>query len=432
MFLTVFFLLILKTKIFYSFLLQIIFFQNTFIGFFSGFFDSVENFKIVHGVNILAPVLLFGIYLVKEKLDFRKLSFLNMSLVLFLILFAYFIFGAYSYGFQNAAAYLRLFSSPILMLFAGLYFSKRLDYKYFNSSLKLLLIACFIVAVLQVLFPKQVGMVLNELAYFQMKRGIVSWEELLKQYGGWKLFNSPWIDIYGLRVGSLIKSVISMGYFLTILGIYYYWPKKRLILLAIMAIVILAVNSKGVLISFFFVISLHFLIYRTNLSKDLAIVGYLVLITIVIVVGHRSGNEHIMGFLNGVPYIWSMGNGLGFSGNLSDVRLVSWNGGALPDLGYHTRFQNGSESVFGVLFSSMGAFSILYFSYFLMVMFLINKKPSNGNLRMDVLKVLLIVLFLQGIFQEEAFSPYALGLVTFLTGLNLKITKGIPKEFSRG
>lgn len=428
-FIIIFFFLKKNNYLFFSYFIQVVFFQNTFIGWFANFFPSPEAFKIVHGLNILMPILLFITYLVKEKINIKKPNFLNLSLTLFLLLFIYFIFGLYNFGFQNSAAYLRLLSAPILMLFAGLYFSTRLDPAFFNNSLKLMLILCAFVAGLQILFPKEIGVILNELSYYKLKKGIDTWTELLASYGKHKLFNISWINISAIRVGSLIKSVISLGYFLIILGIYIYWPKKRLILFLIFLLVVLAVNSKGVILMFLCVLILYFLIEKTNLSKGLSIGFYLFIITIIAVIGYNNNNEHLIGFVSGSKYLSTLGNGLGFSGNLSNILKTSWDGVSLPDLGYWTRFQNGSESVFGVLFSSMGLFGLVYVCYFLVIIYFINRINDETNNKWKILKILSIVLFIQGIFQEEAFSPYAFGLVMFLIGFNINEIQNKPLNY---
>jgi len=422
----------INSKLFFSFFLQVVFFQNTFIGLTAGLYKTDIDFKVVHGVGFLATVLVFVIYLVEEKVNLRKLTFLNSSLGLFLLLLIYFIFGLSQYGLQNSAAYFRLFSVPITMFFCGLYFSKKLSKSFFDTSLKFIFLACAIVAFLQVLFPLKVGLLLNELAYYRLKNGIDSWSELRQHYGSWPLFNISWFKINGLRVGSLIKSVISLGYFICIFTLYFYYPRKKMTVFLLLIIVVLSVNSKGVIFFTFLAIIIFSLKRRFRLSFDAIISLYVFFVVLTIIVGFNYHNEHIIGLISGSDYILSLGNGLGFSGNLSSVSLKSWNGDALKDLGYWTRFQNGSESVFGVLFSSLGIFSILYISYFIYILHIARKRQYVFNYG-TLLQILPFMLFIQGIFQEEAFSPYAFGLVMFLLGLNMKNNKfyGEKKETNK-
>ncbi|WP_378186035.1 hypothetical protein ACE939_13065 [Aquimarina sp. W85] len=415
------FLLRRKPKLFYLYFLIFGLFQNTFIAIFSGFINSIDSFNLLHGVNFFALGMLFLVYIIENKMSLRKIDFMNVSLSICLLLLAFFIFGTFHFGIKNSASYLRLFTAPIFALFAGLYFSKRIEKDFLFNSLKNLFIICAIIAFFQVFFPKPVGYLLNELPYYKLKKGINNWDELLNFYGRHNLFNISWINLKAVRIGSLIKSMISLGYFLTILGFYFYWPKHKFKFFLILMTVILAVNSKGVLLLIFFIVLLYFLIYKTNLSKSLAYIIYGFFTTAFIILGYLNDNEHILGLVNGFGYLSSLGNGIGFSGNVSDILLTSWNGKPLKDLGYWTRFQNGSESVYGVLFSSLGIYSIIYIIYFLVIIYLVSKIKSD-NYHIRILKILTVVLFVQGIFQEEAFSPYAFGLVMFLVGLNYSFT----------
>lgn len=413
----IFFYLTKNSKLFYCFFVQALFFQNTYIAFFSGILSSASEFKILHGFNFLLPAALAFIIFKNSAEYFSKMFFIK-SVLIILILTGYFIFGAVNYGFVNSASYLRLFLIPILFLLSGIYFAKKLPVKFMNNNLKIIFLVCTVFTLLQFLFPFTISYLLNDLNYFVLKRGINGWEELLASYRSKRLFNISWFDIRLSRIGSLIKSIISLGYFLTIFGIYFYWPKKKFRLFLIFLLVVAAINSKGAVLVLIFFLLLFFLFYRSNLSTNLALIFYLTTNIALIYLGYISRNEHIVGFISGSTHLFSLGNGLGFAGNLSDSLVTSWEGKPLPDLGYWTRFQNGSESVFGVLFSSLGIASLAYIFYFVEILKQLLTKFKSKTNHIRILRVLVIVLFLQGIYQEEAFSPYCFGLVMFLVGIN--------------
>lgn len=410
----------LKTpNLFFSFFIQSVFFQNTFIAFFSGFVASESHFKILHGINFLLPGIL-TVLIFKNNSDYFDKNFFRKSVFVVMLLSVYFIYGALGYGFLNSAQYARLFLVPILFFLSGLYFSRRSHINFYDRSLKHLFLICVLVTALQLLFPYAVSYALNDLQYFSLKWGVDGWEDLLSRYKSKRLFNISWFDIKLNRIGSLIKSIISLGYFLTILAIYYYMPQKKVKLCSIVLLAVLAVNSKGALLVFLFASLLYFLSYRSNLSKRMAFALYFLTNIVFIIFGYMSRNEHIVGFTSGAGYLPTLGNGLGFGGNLSDMLVTEYNGEPLPDLGYWTRFQNGSESVYGVLFASLGVFSVFYIYYFVEITVMLFRKLKYTTVRANVLKVLTVVLLFQGIYQEEAFSPYAFGLVMFLVGLNFK------------
>ncbi|MFS4466257.1 hypothetical protein [Maribacter sp. 2210JD10-5] len=414
-----FFFLAERKKLFYSFFILAVFFQNTFIAFFTGVINSETHFKILHGINFFLPSLL-TMFVFKNSSEYFDKAFYRKSIFIIIILIAYFVFGIYGYGFLNSAQYLRLFLLPVLFLLSGIYFSKKIDIAFLNSSLKVMLLICSIITLFQFIFPYIISYVLNDLEYFSMKWGIEGWDELLGRYKSKRLFNISWFDFKLARIGSLIKSIISLGYFLTILGIYFYLPNNKFRLFGIILLVIFAVNSKGAVLVFLFSSFLYFLVYHTNLSKRISYSLYIFANLCLIYVGYLGRNEHIVGFVSGAEYLISFGNGLGFGGNLSTSMVSSYKGMPLTDMGYWTRFQNGSESVYGVLFSSLGIFSFFYLYYFFEIIVMLFRKFKSKISQIRVLNVLAVVLFVQGIYQEEAFSPYAFGLVMFLVGLNFK------------
>ncbi|WP_211014455.1 hypothetical protein [Maribacter sp. MMG018] len=417
--LLIFFAIVGNSKLFFAFFIQAIFFQNTFIAFFSGVIGSNTEFKVLHGINFLLPSLL-AVFIFKNSSMFISKSFYLRTIGVILLLIIYFVFGMMNYGVMNSVVYLRLYVAPILYLLAGIYFSNRLELPFLNNNMKGLFIICVIITALQFLFPLIVSFFLNDLSYFGIKVGVDNWEELLAFYRKKRLFNISWFDVKLARIGSLIKSIISLGYFLSILGVYFFWPYKKGRLFLIFILMVLSVNSKGAFLVIFFSMLLYFLMYRINLSKNLAFMIYFIINVLLVYLGIYSRNEHIVGFFSGIEYLPTIGNGLGFGGNLSSSLVSNYSGSPLPDLGYWTRFQNGSESVFGVLFSSLGIMSLFYIYYFADTIKKLFRLFDSSTVQVNILKILTIVLFVQGIYQEEAFSPYAFGLVMFLVGLNLK------------
>ncbi|SIQ04364.1 hypothetical protein [Maribacter ulvicola] len=413
--------IIFYPKLFFSFFIQIIFFQNSFIAFFSGYIESTTHFKILHGINYAVPVLL-TVLVFKNNTHYFYKNFYYKSLVLLVLLLLYTLFGAYHFGLLNSIVYLRLFSTPLILFLAGIYFARTTNIKFMNNSLFCIFFICALVTLLQFLFPFYLSFILNDLDYFELKKNILSWDDLMAYYRSKPLFNLSWMQIKLVRIGSLIKSFISLGYFLTILGIYFYWPKKKLYFFLIVILTLISVNSKGALVFAFFTVFMYYLLYRTNLSNGLSMVLYGISNLLFILIGLNSQNEHILGFFHGLNYLFTLGNGLGFGGNLSNSLVADYMGTPLKDLGYYTRFQNGSESVFGVLFASLGIFSIYYLYFFFNFYKRISQKFGGLNARFNVLKILTIILFIQGIYQEEAFSPYAFGLVMFLVGVNYNKT----------
>ena len=238
------------------------------------------------------------------------------------------------------------------------------------------------------------------------------------------LFNSNFFTaIQTFRFGSVLNNSISFAYLATILSFVAIAKRKFLLASLMIVIVVVSSFSKGALL--FLITTLLIILLREKIRFSFAIL-LLILVPIwslIIIVGYQLSNEHIIGFVEGSKYLWEtpFGNGLGFGGNLSPIRLTKLNGVPL-DTGYWGRFQNGSESVFGVLFSSLGISGLIFTILFIVrisvvyrILFLENSPRIWG--------ILMLIIFFQGIFQEEAFSPYAFGLVMFFCGFNFHQVK---------
>ncbi|MBD0399848.1 hypothetical protein [Flammeovirga sp. EKP202] len=400
----------MKNKILLAYFMYFVFFQNYFISIFS--YNLLINkglFKFLHGLNILIPVFISILYLLLKKQN-KIFVFKIISLVTLLAI--YFVFGTYQYGLNPSLAYLRLFLIPIIFFICGLFFQD-IEENFVKQQLKIMLFAIVIVGICQFLFPKFTTYLLNELDYFKIKKGVLNLGDLISFHKRNYFLN---LSIFPklVRVSSLIKSMISVSYFITIISLYIYYNENKKVTFLFFVIALFIVSSKGAIILYFTFVLFNKLRESNSYSLTMLIMTLFWLLTII--TGYLMHNEHIVGFVAGLKYIFTLGNGLGFSGNLSNVALTSWDGVSLPDLGYWTRFQNGSESVYGVLISSLGILGTVY-TYTLYT--ILEKSRNVLPIEREYIVVLSVLIFFLGIFQEEAFSPYAIGLSMFILGFTL-------------
>lgn len=405
-----------NTVLLFMFLVSMIFFQNLYIGLISGL-ASTSSFKILHGFNFIVALLTF-IFILFSRMNrrLRKDEFLLILILTILVPFTF--IGLYLYGAISTLSYLRMFSFPIILFFVGNFFAeKKLKLEMFESFLFVFSLILIFSIYLQVLSPTLSDILFNDIGYFSKKMGSeIGFDTFLSKNSFYNISFLP----HFIRSGGILKSVISSGYFLAITACYFIsYNKRYLYSTFLLFTVIIFINSKGVSIMIFLFLVFLFLnkkIYwrstRLSFFREFAGTAVFFIFLIVIIIGYRGSNEHIIGFFSGAKHIFSLGNGLGFSGNLSSTRLTSAFGSTLPDLGYWTRFQNGSESVFGVLFSSLGIFSFL-FLYIFYKFFGYIKSYSKS---FGFLSSFVIIVFVMGIFQEEAWSPYAFGFAMFILG----------------
>lgn len=127
--------------------------------------------------------------------------------------------------------------------------------------------------------------------------------------------------------------------------------------------------------------------------------------------GLERGDYHVIGFMGGVKGLISnpIGHGLGTGGNFSmqGMQHVRW------DVMQRFGVDFAVESAVGVLIYQMGIAAITVFA---VVAYLLKEAPFgvNGPQRRDIALIGLATVTVNGIFQEEAYTSYACGLVTLL------------------
>ncbi len=132
--------------------------------------------------------------------------------------------------------------------------------------------------------------------------------------------------------------------------------------------------------------------------------------------GQRAGDYHVIGFLGGVKGFLEnpLGHGIGVGGNLSlgTLSAKKWEE-------YQANGANvGLESAVGVLIYQMG----VGFAAFIMAIGtllrsgpfgIVGRKPKPT----DLLFIGVAIGLVNGVFQEEAYSPYATGLLALFCGV---------------
>lgn len=426
-FLTCLLLYFFDKKLLLSFFVILYIFQNTFIAFIASFIDKFA-FGVLHGLNFFVPAFMIMIFFTFKTQFSKVLLFYSLISLLTLLLFLF--IGLIIYNNIDPVVYFRLFSLPIIMLIIGTFFSQYIDFVFLARLFRVAFYVLCIGALVMFFMPKLYIFVMNDLSYFRLKMNdpLLTYPLFMEKISK-SLLNLNFSDIRLIRHGSLIKHPISFGYIIAVLSFFLYdfFDKKKMYLLLGLLVMLLISSSKGALVLFvlgYFLTS--FYSGGNNFSHLIGITTTFVLI--IVIAGIKSSNEHILGFVHGLTYLYRMplGNGLGFSGNLSSNLTVSAFGPPLPDLGYWTRFQNGSESVFGVLFSSLGLFSLIYLFCFIFI--IIRFFNSQRFVELKSIYILVLLIFFQGVFQEEAFSPYALAFAMFIAGFNYSYNTN--KDFS--
>jgi hypothetical protein len=412
--LTLSFIAFLKTKNYEEllcFILLLVLWQNTWIAFAAGYIESRTIFNFLHGINFIIPFIFFFLILAILRSLTKPFFYLwLLTLLVVIMLCGASVLGGIRFGFAYSVSYLRLFLGPLLLFWVGFWLAGKTSFEFFTKALKFIFIVSFGITVFQFIFPNLVISLLNDDRYYGWKVQTESVEDVVKYLNSNSYLNLP-IGLKLARAGGMVKSFISNAYLLIILATLLYWKRSKIYTWIAVIIIAICCGSKGAVLLFLLFNIFTFL--RRTFSFSIVMIIFGGIWIALVYAGLYFRSEHMVGFVSGAKYLNTLGNGFGFSGNLSPVRLKSWDGPPLNDLGYWTRFQNGSESAFGVLFSSLGIFSMLYIFFELKIIAVARKQLER---RYEYACVLSLVMIMQGIFQEEAYSPFALGLAMLYLG----------------
>lgn len=181
----------------------------------------------------------------------------------------------------------------------------------------------------------------------------------------------------------------------------------------------LLIGVKGSAILFAATVLLHCIWRTTSSVRLLMLCGTVLSVVYVgygIWSGQRSGDYHVIGFLGGVNGFLEnpLGHGVGVGGNLSLGTLAATKWQEYQ----HSGANVGLESAVGVLIYQMGIGSAAIFAAFVT---LLRAGPFGIKWRKPKATDMLFIGFgiglVNGVFQEEAYSPYAVGLLALFCGV---------------
>lgn len=152
--------------------------------------------------------------------------------------------------------------------------------------------------------------------------------------------------------------------------------------------------------------------------KVLAVTGLVLgtaYVSFAIWFGLSVGDYHIIGLIGGVNGFISnpLGRGIGVGGNLS-IDVTSTDTTSQWDLNQLYGSDVALESAIGVLLYQMGVGGVAV-GYIIWIAFASGARYITQ--RSNVLPLAVVVVTVNGLFQEEAFSPYAMGLLTMFAAV---------------
>ena len=417
----------------------VLLFQNLFVSVLSSYLSSPSELEFVKGYNfLLCSVMWLGtlaLYLLRRRNHSNEVNrIMWWGIVALATVMLYFVIGFV----QNplaASIYLRNIVLPLFLFQLALLTTATFEVRI-TPFLVAVGVALLLCGYLELMFRDFWLELTNGYTFWRFDElkathsGV--WEAEMRATGNvpvelkdrfrFSFLNTPLLEDLGLsdilRIFGPNMSPISFGYGVGFFALFLFSVGRPLLAVAALPLLVLC-SVKGALIMAIFVgaawISTRLLgPVVTLLLGLLALVVYAIA---AIHIGLQIGDYHVIGFMGG----WNgflqnpFGRGLGVGGNLSEGFFsIDWS--AAQQAG---TVDGAVESATGVLLYQMGMAALVPLGfYFAMALKTWRLYASSGNLTQGLASFGVIVVLVNGLFQEEAlFAPPALGLLCCLTGL---------------
>lgn len=417
----------------------ILFFQNLFISLLSPYIADPSELEFIKGYNFLACSVMWLTTLALYALGRRNHSteinrMMGWGMLTLATVMVYFVFGFVHNGLA-ASIYLRNIALPLFLFQLSLLTAATYQVRItpFLVTIGVVLIVC---GYIEFAFRDFWLAITNGHTFwgFDELKATQSgvWEAEMRATGrvpvdlkdrfSFDFLNTPLLEDFGLsqimRILGPNMSPISFGYGIGFFTLFLFSVGRPLLAIAALPLLVFC-SVKGALILTIFV----FLAWAstrllgavvTLVFAFLGLIGYAI---VAIYIGLQIGDYHVIGFMGGWKGFLEQpfGRGLGVGGNLSEGYFaIDWS--AAQQAG---TMDGAVESAVGVLLYQMGIAALVPLGfYFAMALKAWRLYASSGILTQGLASFGVIVVLVNGIFQEEAlFAPPALGLLLCLTGL---------------
>jgi hypothetical protein len=410
---------------------QMLLYQNLIISIFDQNIDPV-SFAALQGTNffvLMTMALVAGMRLLPRRQEYQAI-FISITVALSFALI-YTMYGTTSAGVASAAAYFRSFTGTALAAIVGLDTGRIWSFRTVAQCLIYAAVLSLLLSLFEYFYPVDYYTLTNAVRFLQLKywndptgNTFYTPSDIIRH------FTSVFFNISGsshneygsdnFRYGGTIMNPISNAYILGVLSVVAVALKRSEWLLLLLPMLILA-GAKGAAILLIASLLLYWYWVAVH-NRRMLVVGALGMAVLYvgggIISGLGSGDFHVFGFLGGVHSLLHvpLGHGIGVGGNLSAKAHTT----RLQTEAAFANVDFALESAVGVLLYQMGAASVAILG--VIVTFLYQAPLGQSRTfalprRSDIIFFALGTITLNGVFQEEAYAPYASGLIMLLAAI---------------
>ena len=408
--------------------LQVLLYQNVLVSIFSPGM-SHNSYVALSGSSFISAVVVAGMFSVDllRSQDARIKRLSQYAFAAIAVAAAYMAIGAAVQSPVGAIISFRSVSAMLFSLLIGLRLGSSWGYRTAAICFLLAVFMGLIMSALEIADPAWYLDLVNAKDFFNLKNAGLMADRYLfdahsvieTQTGAW--FNSPLVSggEGSFRFGGPNMHSISYAYVLSIAELVL-MSLGRFELVPVLLAFSISAGVKGPTVLFAITTALYIMWHLTR-SKPLLVAATLGFSAFYTIYGIRTGisigDFHALGFMGGVYGFLSnpLGHGLGAGGNLgTTVSRAYW-----EKMQHAGAADVGLESAVGVMLYQMGIGSIAIFAALVRLLQKapIGTSPRPGATPTDLLFIGLWIGLTNGVFQEEAYSPYAVGLLVLFCAI---------------
>jgi hypothetical protein len=414
---------------------QILIYQNLIVSIFSPGMDYMPTYVSLGGTNFIALCVIAVIAMNRLMTPHwwqKSRGVIRLVLLALAMATVYTAIVTAKAGPTSAITYFRAFTSPLFAVLVGLDLGRTWGFKTIATAFIFSVVLSIGLSIVEYTNPLDYYALVNEVSYYQLKWGSLP--------GGTKFwgpqdvvntFTEVFFNVSGtspsesvattFRFGGSIITPTSFAYILAVVGLVAVSLRRSAWLLVILPLMFLE-GAKGasLLLVLSFVV---WMVWILTANKPMVVIcGAILVVAYVsfgLIAGFQNGDYHVVGFMGGVHSLAStpFGHGMGVGGNMS---ALAAGGFKMDGPGGFTKLgaDFALESAVGVLFYQTGVASIFMFAVFIGLLYAAPFGELRGGrvvpVRRDILFFAIAMIMVNGIFQEEAYSPYAAGTIMLL------------------
>lgn len=370
------------------------------------------------------------LFVYRKNLPPENRILLKWTLLFSFISIAYAGLGVLASDVKSVITYLRIYLGAVMFLMIGIGAGYKVSMDFLAAVLRVIAVILVIWGLGELFFAKELLGFFNVLEYTRMKflglrPAVESLDSIISPKPYLNLSGQFGLDLKLPHIAGPHIHEISYGYELAFCTLVCFMFNYRLLALAT-ALILLLVGAKGAIVEAFAVLlfyALYCIVRRPRVLLFSVLIYIVAYISLVSYYGIVSRDFHMLGLLGSINGFMAnpVGRGVGVGGNMSTEGLKESTIDKFQNYQHTGVAPIALESGFGVMLYQLGVATVVFLAfYYFIIRHIWDKVTEDGaDRRKIVLPLALVLLLVNSLFQEEAFSPSSLGLWLFFSGFFL-------------